>query len=62
MSNRAKELTERLANLLKLKEEEVKGSKNKKYLMDLNFSIEGCERELKFLKKNPEGVAVVNGV
>lgn len=62
MSDRAKELTERLTNLLRLKEEELKGSKNKKYLMDLNFSIEGCERELRFLKKNPEGVSIVNGV
>lgn len=62
MSDRAKELTERLANLLRLKEEELKGSKNRKYLLDLRFSIEGCERELKFLNKNPEGVAVVNGV
>ena len=61
--NRATQLKERLANLQKLKEAELKLKKPaRKYLMDLNFSIEGCERELRFLDKNPHGVEFVNGV
>lgn len=36
-------------------------SKGKKYLEDLDLSIQGCKNELKFLDKNPHGVEFVNG-
>lgn len=60
-AERAKALEERLANLGTLLSKELAGSKSETYIADLNDSIAGCERELKFYKKNPSGVEFVNG-
>ena len=60
--DRIKQLQERLQALKQYQADELKLIKpSHTYLLDLTESIRGCERELTFLKKNPDGVEFVNG-
>ena len=60
MSERAKLINERLANLKRLRSEEVK-SRNKsiKYISDLDESIRYCEKELASFPTDYEMVKVM---
>lgn len=60
---RAKQLQERIDDLNSLIGRESQSEKPSQiYIDDLKDSIAGCQRELKFYKKNPNGVEFVNGV
>lgn len=63
MRNRVDELKERIQKLNALKQLELSEKKpSQRYIEDLNTSIEGCERELGFLKAHPDGFMFVNGL
>lgn len=62
MSDRTKQLKERLETLKQFQVTELKLKKpSRTYLSDLTDSIQSCERELAYLAKNPDGIEFING-
>lgn len=61
---RLEQLTERLAHMEQFKANELAMPTNLQsgnYLADLQDSIDGCKRQIKYIEKNGEKIEVMNG-
>lgn len=62
--NRKQQLTDRIANLEKLKAEELALKQpSQGFISDVNETLKACKVELSYMNKNPgKGFEMVNGV
>lgn len=64
MSQRLKDLNERLANMQAFKAAELKlpkAEQSANYIADLNESMKSCKVQIAHLTKNGDGIEVMNG-